>query len=267
MPYRYRPGAPGHRLCAGLLLTLAVALGGLASAPARADVCERTLTLGVEPYAPFQFHGPRGWRGLDISILSAVLDRMGCSLEVEPIPWKRHLISMMHGGDIDIAASAHRTPDRESFAHFSDPYRPSKTVLLVSGTPDSTPSTLRDFFKAGKVLGVVFGYEYGRTASALIEAYPEQIIMTAYPRTNIRLVQWGRIDGTIGDLFVMAEATRTARAAGKVAIAETVVDRQPVHFMFAKKTVPADFVARFNATLEVFKTSDEWDELFRAYLD
>ncbi len=174
---------------------------------------------------------------------------------------------MMHGGHVDIAASAHRTPERRAFAHFSDPYRSSKTVLLVGGTPESAPATLRDFFDAGKVLGVVLGYEYGRTAAALIEAHPEQIIMTAYPETNVRLVQWGRIDGTIGDLFVIAEASRAARAAGRVTIAETVVDRQPVHFMFAKQTVPVEFVARFNAALEAFKASDEWDKLFRSYLD
>ena len=252
------------RLATHLVAASLVLFGGTTVAQA---ACDQPLTMGVESYAPFQLKEGGAWTGIDVDLVRAVFDRMGCELRLEELPWKRHLATMENGGDVHIAASASKTPEREAYARFSDPYRPAENVLIVNAGDGTDYGSLNAFFGAGQTLGGVSGYEYGPTVSGLVEAHADQVDMANDPETNLRKLSAGRIDGTIGDTFVMAATAREQDVSDGIRITDTVVDSANVHIMFAEKTVSQDLVERFNAALAALEADGTVGAIFDRYLN
>ncbi|MCK7615463.1 substrate-binding periplasmic protein [Roseibium sediminicola] len=234
--------------------------------PAFAVDCPRdgSLIAGAGDYRPYNIVEGDSVSGMDFEVIEAILDKMGCGLTKVPLPWARHL-NAMQNGLVDIASPVTITPERESFARFTDPYITANEILFVATDTDPAYDSLQSFFEAGNRLGVIREYAYGGTYPALSAAYAGQIETTDSLELNLKQLMLGRVDAILGETYVVTAEINKLRAGGKIKPTEVVVASEPNFIMFAKKSVPADFVAAFNTQLQAMKRTGEFDRITEKY--
>jgi len=229
------------------------------------------LRMGWEPYAVYTFADKDGNpTGVDIELIKAVAKEVGCEVTFRQLPWARMLLEL-ENGVLDATSSTSKTPERELFAHFSEPYREAEMAVFVRrGETGKHPlKGLSSIPGAGFKLGVIAGYYYGPEFADLMEdpKFAAQVDGAADYETNIRKLLHGRIDGLLVD--DVGVVTGEAKALG----VEDKIERHPVriagddlHFMFSRKTVdPATFEA-INASLAKMIADGRVDEIVARYL-
>jgi len=244
---------------------LSVLLLGAGTAVQAAE-CPRdgTLIVGAGDYRPHHIVEGNTVTGMDFEVLEAVLGKLGCSLDVQVLPWARHLKGLEEG-TVDVASPVTKTPEREEFAAFSSVYVHAVERLFVRpGQEDSFPD-LKSFFENGEKLGVIREFAYGGGYDDLKTTHAAQIEEVGEMSSNIKKVAAGRLTATIGDEFVTASDIKAAGMTGQVVPASTAISSYQLYFMFSKKSVPAEFVTAFNAELEKMQGNGEFDAITAKY--
>ena len=87
--------------------------------------------LGFDAWEPYQYAdvGDRV-AGLDIELVAAVVEGMGCQLTYQQGTWV-DLLTALKEGEVDILLGASKTETREQFAFFSDAYRMEEFSLYI----------------------------------------------------------------------------------------------------------------------------------------
>lgn len=238
------------------LMSLSV-VGALAAAQPAAACA---WSMGWESWRPYQFQTADGPGGLDIDLVSAIADKAGCTVSFMEMPWARHL-DRLAVGEIDLAAGASRTPEREGFAHFSAPYRTESVVLLTRA--DAAYGSLEEMLKAGGRLGVVREYEYGDAVSELIDGtYAAQVSAVDSDETNYKKLLGGRIDGLLLDPFTVGALQ--SELGGGTKIAASISD-SPIHVMFAKTSTTPEDVKAFDDALAALRADGAYDRIIARY--
>jgi len=260
---REYPSGDARPAGAAAVFTLCLALMTL---PARAADCPRdgTLIAGAGDYRPYNIVEGQKVSGMDFEVIEAILDKMGCGLTKVPLPWARHL-NAMKNGLVDIATPVTKTPERESFARFTEPYIIANEVLFVTEDAVASYDSLGAFFEAGNRLGVIREYAYGGAYPALSETYAGQIETTDSLELNLKQLMLGRVDAILGETYVVAAEIAKLRLGDKVKATDVVVASEPNYIMFARKSVPEDFVSAFNAELQAMKDSGEFERITEKY--
>ena len=83
-----------------------------------------TLTIGAEPYYPYQYEQSQSdgkLTGLSIELVREACTRAGYRPNFVQKDWNQ-LLEMMRSGELDALSLCYRSPDREAFGHFSVPY-------------------------------------------------------------------------------------------------------------------------------------------------
>lgn len=230
-----------------------------------------TLTVGWEPYVPYQFTSEKGEvTGADIELMRSIVKEIGCQAVFKEMPWARQL-SELKNGTLDIAMSASKTPERELYARFSMPYRQSEMAIFVrDGTASRYPlSGLSDISRADFRLGVIFGYYYGAEFETLKEdpTFASQVDAAANYPTNIRKLLHERIDGfLVDDLAVMRAAVRDLGVADRVERHPLHIPGDQFHIMFSRQSVDPEFIASVNRTLEKMKSDGGIEAIFEEFV-
>ncbi len=107
-----------------------VALFCCAAAPDRAEAA-CALRVGWTQYPVYTFKDAQGnVTGIDAELTNAIAKDIGCTVKLVELPWAR-IVSEIRNGTLDMTSSASRTPEREAFARFSDPYREAEVAIFV----------------------------------------------------------------------------------------------------------------------------------------
>jgi len=180
------------------------------------------------------------------------------------------MVLELENGVIDVTSSTSRTPERERFAYFSEPYREAEMAVFVR-RGEAGNYALEDLSSIpgiGFRLGVITAYYYGPEFADLMKdpKFAARVDGAADYETNIRKLLHGRIDGFLVD--DVGVALGEAKALG----VEDRIERHPVrvagdelHFMFSRKTVdPATFAA-LNASLVKRIADGRVDEIKARY--
>jgi polar amino acid transport system substrate-binding protein len=231
-----------------------------------------TLRMGWEPYAIYTFADQDGNpSGVDIELIKAVAKDVGCEVTFRQLPWARMVLEL-ENGVIDATSSTSRTPERELFAYFSEPYREAEMAVFVR-RGEAGNYVLEDLSSipgTGFRLGVISAYYYGPEFAELMKdpRFAAQVDGAADYETNIRKLLHGRIDGLLVD--DAGVALGEAKSLG----VEDRIERHPVriagdnlHFMFSRKSVdPATFAA-INASLAKMIADGRVNEIMARYLE
>ncbi|ASP33456.1 ABC transporter substrate-binding protein [Labrenzia sp. VG12] len=246
-----------------VLFALCVAQQGQS---AHAADCPRdgTLIAGAGDYRPYNIVEGDTVSGMDFEVIETILNKMGCRLTKVPLPWARHLKAMQNG-TVDLATPVTKTPDREAFAHFSEPYINADEILFVAAGTEPSYSTLSAFFEQGHRLGVIREYAYGGDFPGLKNTYADQIETTDSQELNLKQLMLGRVDAVLGETFVITAEIGKLRLSDKIKATNVVVASEPNYIMFAKKSVPIEFVAAFNAELKAMKDSGDFERITSKY--
>lgn len=250
-------------------LAFVLILAATTGLPVRqANAC--SLSLGWEVFEPFQLQDGDSAGGLDVTLFQEAAKEVGCSVTTQQVPWRR-LLGDLEKGRTDAAMGATATPERETFAWFSEPYRDDEFVLFLRKGEAAKlgPKGIGAIADAGLRLGVVGGYEYGAAYDAAAEnpAFAELVDAAPDTRLNLRKLLINRIDAFIENRFVGLAVLRQENAVGKVDIHPTPVSTDPVVFMFSKASVSEDVVKRFNAALAAMKADGRFDAIAAQYLN
>lgn len=233
------------------------------------DEAECLLSMGWDPWEPYHYLGNQGEvQGLDIEIISAITDEIGCDLEFVTGNWAGHLRQIQHGS-LDVLGGATRTDEREAFARFSEPYRTENFALYIRpGESDRyTGDSLSELLEDGFRLGLTQGFVYGEEVTQLQERgrFDEQIIEAPMGELHFTRLQDHRLDGFLEDPYVVASIQRRRGWQDEVEAHPMTFDSGEVHFMFSREGVDESLVDRFNEALENLRETGQYDEIMNRY--
>ncbi|MBF0290137.1 MAG: transporter substrate-binding domain-containing protein [SAR324 cluster bacterium] len=117
----------------------------------------KNFTLGVDPaWAPFEYFDDKGkYSGIGSGYVELITSRLGIKLTPQPnLTWAQ-VIEKAKVGEIDILPTVARTPEREKYLLFSEPYI-SFPMVIATRKDAAFVDSLAGL--EGKKVGVVQGY-------------------------------------------------------------------------------------------------------------
>lgn len=252
---------------AGVFFFISLLLVIIISSNAVASDCQ--IISSWEPWEPYQYQGENlKLRGLDIEIIATAFRNTQCRVSFIKMPWDQAVRSIK-SGNIDITMSASKTPERETFAYFSEPYRSEQFVLYVR--KDSSKhykfSKLSDIINTRFKLGVVHGYYYGEDYAGMVKNPISKLNLqeVSNDETNFQKFSNNEIDGVLADTIVGAANIKKLGIADKIEIHPVKIHTSPVYIMFSKKTMSPDIVRKFNEALYKLHANGIYDLIISKY--
>lgn len=229
--------------------------------------CE--LTLGFDVWVPYQYLdvGNRV-AGLDIEMVEMVTQKMGCKLSYQRGTWVS-LLDKIRNGKIDMIVGASKTPAREEFALFSDPYRTEEFSLYIRKDDPKSALYLSidEFISGGGKIGVVGDYYYGPQVSILQDgsATSKSFVPAIMGEFNVARLLDQDIDGFLEDSFVAASMFRRKALTELIIPQGIVVNSGDVYVMFSMKNVGPELIDAFNTKLQEIHNNGTYEKLLTKY--
>lgn len=148
------------------------------------------IHLGVDPkFVPFEFFDEDGtYQGITSDYLEIISEKTGLEMDViEGLTWTEAYEKALHG-EVDMLPAVSRTPAREQYFLFSEPYYYFKRVIVVRDTTQNI-SSLEDL--------------YGQTV-AVQKNSSHHSYLADYPQLNLSLY-----DSVEAALTAVADGTET----------------------------------------------------------
>lgn len=256
-----------RRTVAGLVLLIILAT----SASADIILRERPLYLvGDDAFPPFSFESDGRIQGIDCDIIREMARRMGVSVTIELVPWRR-LIELIRTGGCDGGFSLFSTPERRRFARFADgtPIHESTFYLYVRPEGAFRFESLDDL--AGKAIGVNRGFFISCDFDRAVAEGRFSLDAVEGVTVNLRKLAAGRIDGFVANAD---EVSYCRRACGDdlipvVALPRPVVERRGAYLVLSRKgplADPEEMIRRIEAALAAMVADGTRDRIIRRYL-
>lgn len=253
-----------------LRLGIALALSAIISVTANA-AAPCSLAVGWSPYGNYIFVNKAGEvDGVDIEIMKALAREIGCEVTFKELPWARHLLEMK-AGRIDVATSVRKSPERETFGWFSEPYRENQMALYVrrGETANYALADLAEIPAIGFKLGIVDDYYYGPLFTRLMQSpeFARQVERIVDYETLIRMLVHGRIDGILAeDVEVLISEAEALGLYDQIEAYPLAIPGDTFHLMFSKQSVGPNIVAAINAALAQMRAHGRLQQIFHTYL-
>jgi len=235
------------------------------------------LINGWYLWEPYQFNkitaGGYSLTGMDIQLVNKLAEKVGVKIKHEPVKWGQHQLDLKNGIR-DIAAGATYTKERAKYVYFSEPYRFEENSLFTLSDSDKTLdfNSVSEFlsqirmqnFNLGSTKGVVYA---DSQINLFISDSTNQDIVYQYDNDieALKALIKGEIDGFVADRVVGAAAILNHKANSSVTEIQLHA-KTPIHFIFSKKTVPLELVARFNQEIKQFSGGAEYKNIIKTYL-
>jgi polar amino acid transport system substrate-binding protein len=233
------------------------------------DACH--LSMGWDPWEPYHFIAAGGQvQGLDVDLVSALAEDVGCSLEFVQGNWAS-LLRLIRLGDLDLLPGATHTPEREDFSWFSDPYREEHFMVYVriDDADEWQDQSIETLLESGFRIGVTQGYIYPQAISRFQgeERFRGQFIEAAVGELNFSNLMDHRIDGFVEDPFVAAAIQRRRSWGTEIVPLELDFSAGEVHLLFSRESTNENLVNAFNEALEGLRDDGRYDQIMARYLD
>lgn len=231
--------------------------------------CE--LVMGWDPWEPYQYEIAGGQVfGLDVDLITAVVRHSDCEIAFQKGTW-RELLLQLQEGEIDLLGGATRTPGREEFANFTDPYRDEQFTLYVTSNrlEELRDKPLEALLEEGMRFGVVQDYLYGEPVVGYQDdpKYQDRFDYSAMSETTFSRLLDGDVDVIIEDKYVGASIIRHKNLAGTVSAHPRALTSHPVSIMVSKASVGEEQFSRLNQSVRELKASGAIDKILAQYLD
>lgn len=239
----------------------------IAEPAAKAIDCR--LTMGWDPWAPYQFRNARGEvTGLDVDIARAVAGAAGCELDFVNGNWME-MLSRLRDGDVDLVAGATPTPGREKFASFTEPYRTESFIVftLAENADIRAAESLGALFDSEARIGVVAEYYYGEEIYALMKAAAVggRLREAVVSEANYQGLLNGEIDALLDDPFVASSILRSRGWGGRIVATDLGTATGQVSFMLSRQSVDPEIIRRFNDGMRRIRENGELPAILDQY--
>jgi polar amino acid transport system substrate-binding protein len=234
------------------------------------DAAPCELVMGWDPWEPYQYEIAGGQvLGLDVDLLTAVASHAGCDLSFRKGSW-RDLLQLLEAGDIDLLAGATRTPDREAFAYFTEPYRDEQFSLFVAARrlDELGDKGFGQLMDAGLRFGVVQDYLYGDPVATFQDdpRFEDRFVYTSMSETNLSRLLTAQVDAVIEDKYVGASIIRHKDLGSDIAPHPMAFTSNPVSIMVSRASVDEAQFQELNAMVTELRASGAIDKVLAQYL-
>lgn len=241
----------------------------VAAAPAAPAAGACTLSVGWDPWEPYQYEDADGsMRGLDVEIVRQLATDAGCDTRFVRGNWKDLLAQVREGG-VQVLLAATPTPERESYARFSTPYRRESFVLYTREADAAALGSLdlAQLVHAGRRIGVTDGYYYGEAVTALIsdDATRAAFVFAPVVELNYTRLAGGEVDALLDDAFVAAALLRRKGIGDQLKRHPGEINTGEVSLMYSKKGVAEDLAKKLDAALAVRKSDGSLGRMIAKY--
>ena len=206
--------------------------------------------------------------GWSVELTQAVLQRMGCSLELEEMPFARALIELK-AGRIDLLDGAFALPERQAYAHFSKPLMRSRNLVFIrtKDLPRFREQSLVELHREGWQFGAQVGVAYGASFAALQQDPSFLSALQLVPRRASlwKMLALGRLDVVIADELTASYELAQAKLETQISATSLVVSSEPAPMAFSKVTVDLAFVQRYDAILQTMQADGSFERLRQRY--
>ena len=265
---------PHNRFCAALSsFLLALFLLPFMTVPSSGSTVDRLIVASWYPTQPYQFQDTRRGgnevTGLDIELAEEILRSAGYAVTFQASTWAQTQEDLK-SGKIDMALGAFKTPQRETYALYSDPYRTETDAVFVAlgssfGEGVASFEELFTIARAqNKIFGVVEGFSYGVKVDALLATLDERHLLVFNSiESAIAALATGSIAGLIADQIVAHSAIAALEFEDNVSQLDLQVFQGAIHVMFSKATVDPKVVEAFNRAMREFKKDGRYQAILR----
>ena len=192
--------------------------------------CE--LSIGVSNWLPYQSISDSGEAaGKQVKLVKQIAELAGCKLNFKSIKFADGL-EQIKVGKTDMQMNASYSAERESYSHFSIPYR--KEFLLLYSTPKYAQlcqtATLEELIKEGFKLGLQHHLVYGPELTK-IQNTPElnsKIVYTDNNVQHVNLVKNRNLDGVVDDPVVVSYRSALSGTGKALQSCPIVVSASPI---------------------------------------
>jgi polar amino acid transport system substrate-binding protein len=185
------------------------------------------LVLSNDSWPPFIIEGSE--QGTAEMLVCQALERSGWPCTVKVSDWES-VLSEARIGAIDGIAAAWRTPDRESYLLFSEPYLTNRIVPVVNSKQPADVKSITDL--AGLRVAMVATYAYGDEIVAAAPGF--EVIKAKNSREAIKDVRNGTADVALVDELVARHELNTSEVAG-VTVTDSVLALRSLHFAVSRQ--------------------------------
>ncbi|MCE9686585.1 transporter substrate-binding domain-containing protein [Shewanella sp. AS16] len=245
-------------------MAVAVALLLLGQGALAAPACERPLSVGYDLWPPYAWRDAAGLpQGLDVEMLQGLAEYLGCELQFIYLPAKRSH-QMLRSGRLDLMMGASFTPERESYAYFSDSYRGEELKLFVLSQHrhEFQVTSWNDILIQGLSLLVPeagwYGPAYEENGPRLRQAGLLEYSSNA--AASVQMLSYGRADLVLGDAIAMPYIARKNHNLSLYPLALRV-GKNEIHLMLSKLGTSPALLTHFNQAIAALKKRGELDAI------
>lgn len=229
----------------------------------RISGCE--LTVRLEAYAAQSQLKENVWHGLDVELVTTLLNEAKCQYSFIDLPWGRSL-KLLESGDIDLMLSVSKTSLRESFAYFIGPQR-TETIIFASHSSTTAISTLDELFAQTKPFAIQRGAFYGAEFNNKLNQreHSANMITVTDNQTKLELLRSKRISGYLeAKLNVLFEIENVPELK-KLQIHPVVINQAPVYFAVSKNSVSKEQISQLEAAFNKLKHEGKFATILAKY--
>lgn len=209
--------------------------------------------------------------GVAVDLTREAVRRTGLEAHVAIRPWKRVLYEVAEG-QADVAINTGRSEEREVWGLFPDESLIDETYVLFASRPMSLPEDLTGIENLS--LGNQLGYFYGEHFHTKVTNDRFRSVETTLTiERNLEKLIVKRIDLFIGDMLPTRYYINQMGLGDDVHIVlqegtdqPLVVSISPTYAAFSRKTVPPEYVERFNQALRKMKEDGTYSRIVDSYL-
>ena len=244
----------------------------LACSPAYAQqiLDECTLSMGWEPWHPYQYEDEQGkLTGFDIDFIEAIASSIGCTVTYREINWARGLVDLKNG-DLDLITNANFTEERSVWAHYSDAYRDGSIAIFMRKNesqqyPIESLADLKNTdFRLGIGRGVIYCDEVTEL-SADPEFKKNLVLIPTSELQQYNMLQVSRIDGFLRSITALKSLHELIGDDINLEAHPFRVGGGEQHVILSKRSVtPAQF-DQFNEGLRIIQQNGVLDSLLSKY--
>ncbi|MDN3485822.1 transporter substrate-binding domain-containing protein [Pseudoalteromonas sp. APC 3224] len=199
--------------------------------------CAKTLKVGTNErnWPPYVVAVNNNLTGVEIDVVNTIFNGSPFCLKFMLLPTSARAFEELKEGRIDIVFAASITPDRQSYAYFSDTYRDEiMRVYKYSDSPDIT--NLNDIFYRDLTLAIGRGGYYGAAFAQFKQDHPAHVIMMPTADKRFAMLNKNRVDYAIED-EVAAQYFINQHPSVEPVPNMADINKSSIHLMLSKKTI------------------------------
>jgi ABC-type amino acid transport substrate-binding protein len=219
---------------------------------------EEVLRLGSDVWPPFT--DVAGKTHFASDLVQEALTRSGVKASTTILDWGE-ISQALRKGWLDGSAAIWRSPEREAYLLYSEPYIENRLVLVGRKGSDVSARSMAEL--AGKRVALVQGYAYG---DAVKDTDGVKVVSGRSDQDNLEKLLRGDVDYMLADdlliYYVMSHQKEEAEAA--LAVGTTPIARRPLYFA-VRKDFPeaASIIEAFNQQIRNMQADGTYNRILQ----